>query len=69
MVRFEEKKLVIEIETFDSAYEWCTAIHGLIRILAITDKELLNGEHDSLYCVCNLLDAMIPDEMQIKKLI
>lgn len=68
MVRFEKDKLVIEMGTPFPADRWVELMRDLIRCIAAADKELLDNDPDFVNGVCVLLEAMLPDEANARKL-
>lgn len=69
MVRFEKDKLVIEMETYYPTDSWVQTMRDLIRCMGAADKELLDNDPDFVYGVCTLLEAMLPDEADARKLL
>lgn len=69
MIRFEEKKIVIEIETSFPADDWKELVTDLLRVIACMNKDFVNSDYDSLYRVCDLLCQMIPEEASLRKMI
>lgn len=69
MVRFEKDKLVIEMEGTWPADRWVDVMRDLIRCISITDKERVDNNLDCIYGVCDLLEAMLPDEQDARKMI
>lgn len=68
MVRFEKDKLVIEMETYYPTDSWVQAMHDLIRCVSIADKERMDNNTDCLYGVCELLEALLPDEKTARRM-
>ena len=69
MVRIEKDKFVIEMESSWPADRWVDVMRDLIRIVSIADKELVDNNLDCIYGVCDLLEAMLPDEKDARKMI
>lgn len=69
MVRFEEKKLVIEIDYFNPADYWVDVMRDLLQLIAIADKNLIDGEHDHIFNVCHLILEMMPDEVTAREML
>ena len=58
MLRTENGKLVIEMETGDAAFETYTLMHDIVYAVGAIDKELVSNGTD---CI-SLLEAMLPSE-------
>ena len=70
MVRIEKDKLVVEIGTGSfPADRWVEVMRDLIRCISIVDKDRVDINTDCIYGVCDLLEAMLPDEQDARKLI
>lgn len=69
MVRIEKDKVVIELESRIPAESWVSVMRDIIRCIAITDKEIVGNGTDCIYGLCDLLEAMLPDETDARKLI
>ena len=69
MVRIEKDKFVIEMESRFPADRWVDVMRDLIRLVSIADKERVDNNLDCIYGVCDLLEAMLPDEMDARKMI
>lgn len=69
MVRIEKDKLVIEMEGTFPADRWVDVMRDLIRLVSIADKDLVGSGTDCIFGVCDLLEAMLPDERDARKMI
>lgn len=70
MVRIEKDKLVVEIGTGAfPASRWLDVMRDLIRCISIADKDRVDNNTDCIYGVCDLLEAMLPDEEDARKMI
>lgn len=69
MVRIEKDKFVIEMKGTWPADRWVDVMRDLIRLVSIADKERVDNNLDSIYGVCDLLEAMLPDEEDARKMI
>ncbi len=69
MVHFEKDKFVIEMKSEWPADSWVDVMRDLIRCVSVTDKERLDNNLDCVYGVCDLLEAMLPDEKDARKMI
>lgn len=69
MVRIEKDKFVIEMESRFPADRWVEVMRDLIRLVSIADKERVDNNLDCIYGVCDLLEAMLPDEEDARKMI
>lgn len=61
MVKFEKKRLVIEMECYDSAEVWLDTMRALLDMVSIADKSMLDNKEDSLHSICFLMREMFPD--------
>lgn len=67
MVRFEEKRLVIEIETgFNPAEYWMDLQKGLLDLVRSVNKDTLCDE--TFYTVPDFLRELMPDWEDVKKM-
>lgn len=66
MIRFEKDKLVIEIESGFPSDTWLELYGALIDLVRSLDADYPLG--DRFYNIPILLDAMLPDSDQAKKL-
>lgn len=69
MVRFEEKKWVIEIDYFNPADYGVDVMRDLLNLIAIADKNLIDGEHDYIFNVCHLMLEMMPYEVTVREML
>lgn len=69
MVRFEKDKMIIEMESHFPTESWVDTMRDLIHCIAIANKELVGENCDCLYGVCELMEAMLPDERVMRKLV
>ncbi len=69
MVRIEKDKFVIEMDSCFPADRWVELMRDLIRLVSIADKERVDNNLDCIYGVCDLLEAMLPDEEDARKMI
>lgn len=69
MVRFEEKKLVIEITTKWPADKWKEIMSDLIYAIGALDKERVDNNNDCTYGMCELLTELLPDELVLRKML
>lgn len=69
MVRIEKDKVVIELESRFPAESWVECMRDIVRCIAIADKERLDNDTDCIYGLCDLLEAMLPDETEARKLV
>lgn len=69
MVRIEKDKLVVEIEYPRPSDCWLDIMRDLICIIQATDKEKVDNYNDCIYGVCDLLEALLPDENTARKMI
>lgn len=69
MIRFEEKKIVIEIATDYPADKWVEIMTDLHRVAGVMDKEFVSNEYDCIYGICDLLNELMPEEMTARKMI
>lgn len=61
MVKFEKKRLLVEIECHDSAEMWVDTMRALLDLISIADKSMLDNKEDSLYGLCFLMRELLPD--------
>ena len=66
MVRFEEKKLIIEIDTICPLEEWVELKNGLCDVVRNVKSESIID--DSFYCVIDFLRELMPDWEDLKKM-
>ena len=69
MVRFEKDKIVVEIPTTYPTTDWLDHVRDVVQAIGVIDKELMDNKRDCIYGLCNLLDSMLPDERQAKKML
>lgn len=66
MVRFEEKKLVIEVECYDPVSYWLELHTSLCDIVRnVTSDNIVN---DTFYSSVDFLNALLPDLEQSKRM-
>lgn len=66
MLRTENGKLVIEMETGDAAFETYTLMHDIVYAVGAIDKELVSNGTDCISSLCQLLAAMLPSEEDMR---
>lgn len=66
MLRTEDGKLVIEMETGDAAFETYTLMHNIVYAVGAIDKELVSNGTDCISSLCQLLEAMLPSEEDMR---
>jgi len=66
MLRTENGKLVIEMETEDAAFETYTLMHNIVYAVGAIDKELVSNGTDCISSLCQLLAAMLPSEEDMR---
>ena len=66
MLRTENGKLVIEMETGDAAFETYTLMHDIVYTVGAIDKELVSNGTDCISSLCQLLAAMLPSEEDMR---
>lgn len=66
MLRRENGKLVIEMETGDAAFETYTLMHDIVYAVGAIDKELVSNGTDCISSLCQLLAAMLPSEEDMR---
>lgn len=69
MVKFENKRLVVEMECRDSAEMWVDTMRALLDLISIADKSMLDNKEDSLYNLCWLMRELLPDVKTVQKMI
>lgn len=69
MVKFEKKRLVLEMECHDSAEMWVDTMRALLDLISIADKSMLDNKEDSLYNLCWLMRELLPDVQTVQKMI
>lgn len=69
MVRLMDKKIVMEIDDPFPAAKWADMMRDLLHCIAIADKERVDNCSDCIYGVCELLEAMLPNEEDLRKLL
>lgn len=69
MVRFEEKKLVIEIEDSWPVDRWRRMVRDLLYAIGAFNKELADNNDDCIYTMSDLLIEMLPDELVLRKML
>lgn len=68
MLRIEERKVVIEIETAAPALTAHRIMHDLVYAMGAINKDLVDNETDCIYWLCELLKEMIPGEDDLEKM-
>lgn len=68
MLRIEDKKVVIEIETAAPALTAHWIMHDLVYAMGAINKDLVDNETDCIYWLCELLKEMIPGEDDLEKI-
>lgn len=66
MLRTENGKLVIEMETGDAAFETCSLMHDIVYAMGAIDKEFVSNDTDCISSLCQLLEAMLPSEEDMR---
>lgn len=67
MVRFEKKKIIIEIEDPFPEDCWLRIMRSILSLMAIANKELVNREDDIIYDACDfLIDMLLDDDDMVK---
>lgn len=69
MIHIEKDRLIIEIKSAFPADCWVDVMRDLIRCISIADKERLDNNTDCICGICELLEAMLPDENDARKMI
>lgn len=69
MVRFEEKKMIIEIESMWPTDEWRDIVRDLVYAIGALDKERVDNDNDCTYGMCHLLLEMMPHEFDLRKML
>lgn len=69
MVRFEEKKIVIEISRSYPTEYWLETMRGILSVMAIANKDLLCREEDILYNVCDFLIEILPNQEDLSEML
>ena len=64
MLRTENGKLVIEMETGDAAFEAYTLMHNIVYAMGAIDEELVSN--GTVFSLCQLLEAMLPSEEDMR---
>ena len=67
MIRFEEKKLVIEIDTAFPVDTWLDLHRGICDIVRNVKQD--NIIDSSFYNVVDLLEELTPNEVEAKKMV
>ena len=62
MVRFEKDRFVVEVENHFPASAWLSTVTDIVHAISAVDKERVSNEYDFIYGLCDLLEAMLPDE-------
>lgn len=68
MVKFEKDKFVMEMENPFPVSMWLSTVTDIVRAISSVDKERVSNEYDFIYGLCDLLEAMLPDERQAKRM-
>ena len=67
MVRFEENKLVIEIENSDPVEAWIELQQGLCDLIRFVNSDTLYP--NTFYGVIDLVGELVPEHRQAKKML
>lgn len=62
MVKFEKDRFVVEVENNSPVSAWLDTVTDIVRTIGSVDKERVSNEFDFIYGLCDLLEAMLPDE-------
>lgn len=66
MVRFEPKKLVIEIDTYSPVDTWLNLHRGLCGIVRTVEHDSIRD--DNFFCVIDFMEEIMPDYSEAKKM-
>ena len=69
MVRIEKDKFVIEVPSSFPADDYTETMRELFRLISVADKDRLDNGENSLGFVCALLENMLPDERDVRRMI
>lgn len=68
MVKFEKDRFVVEVENPFPVSMWLSTVADIVRAIGSVDKERVSNEYDFIYGLCDLLEAMLPDEKQARRM-
>lgn len=69
MVKFEKDRFIVEVENHFPVSIWLSTVTDIVRAISSVDKERVSNEYNFIYGLCDLLEAMLPDERQAKRML
>ncbi|TCO86681.1 hypothetical protein EV202_1426 [Bacteroides heparinolyticus] len=66
-VTFDKDGFTIRIYSAMPVEDWSDTVRALLRVLSAQNPELASA-HETLYCVYNLLEALLPEWETIRKM-
>ena len=66
MVRFEDKKLIIEIPSYTPVETWTDLHRGLCSLIGNVKSDTIDDE--SFYLIADFLEALMPEWNDAKKM-